>query len=351
MKNLSKKLLLAAGLFASVSLFSTEIQQEKDYDQGHGVQEHQMMGAYSAPARFDVKGSLDLFITASFIYWQPIQESLSLAYTTYSSPVTSRGKVYDMDFSFKPGFKVGMGINLSYDNWTMYLEYLRLHSKHKESINVPTSATLSCLWRYYEGSLLSSNHISGHWDFDTDLLDYYMTRSYYLGTKLTLNPFAGLRGGWIDQKLDVRATDTNNHLNKTFVESDTWLVGPRCGVDGFWHLGEGFRVFTNIAASLFYQHFKTVLKYYTVNADTLDYFDSKKVGRIIPNIDLSLGLAWGTYFADNDWHIDLSAGYEFHHFWNQNTIRSLYETVFTNVLITPADLMLHGLTIKARLDF
>jgi len=350
MKNLSKKLLLVAGLLASVSLFATDMQQEKDYDQGHGVQEHQMMGAFSAPARFDVKGSLDLFITASYLYWQPIQESMSLAYDQYPAPTTTRGKVYDMDFDFKSGFKVGMGINLSYDNWNLYLEYLRLHSTHKEGINLPTNATLNCLWRDDTGPL-SCNSISSSWEFDTDLLDFYMTRPYYLGTKLTLKPFAGLRGGWIDQKLNVRAIDTSDYPNRTWIDSDSWLVGPRGGVDCFWHLGEGFRVFTNIAASLFYQHFKTTLKYYTINTNTLDYYQREKIGRVVPNIDLALGLAWGTYFADNDWHIDLSAGYEFHHFWNQNTLRPVYEAIVNGIIVSPGDLMLQGLTVTARLDF
>ena len=347
MKNFSKKLLFAASIITSVSLFAAEDQEEKDYDQGHGVPSHQMMGAYNAPARYDVNGSLDLFLTVSFLYWQAKQQSLDLGYTSFNDPTTTRGPLHEMDFDFKPGFKVGLGINMSYDNWDLFLEYLRLHGNHRRSVTQSDDAVLSTFWR---GAAEAADTIHGHWKCGIDLLDLIMSRPYYLGTKLTFMPFAGLRSGWLDQKFNV-TNDQAGTVAITSTESDSWLIGPRFGINGSWHLGEGFRIFTNIAASLFYQHFKMNLKYYAADSTVLQYNNRDKDTQLTPNVELAVGLAWGMYLANNDWHIDLLAGYEFHHFWNQNKMRTLYDAIINNVITTPADLMLQGLTITARLDF
>ena len=137
MKNsLSKKLFFAAAFFASVSLFGAEeVSKEKAYDQGHGVCEYEILAAYNAPARFDVKGTWDLFTTLSFLYWQPREDGLSLALSSYAEPQENPGKLFNMHFDYKPGFKIGVGSNFTHDNWNLFFEYTRLHGATKELLS------------------------------------------------------------------------------------------------------------------------------------------------------------------------------------------------------------------------
>ena len=74
-------------------------------------------------------------------------------------------------------------------------------------------------------------------------------------------------------------------------------------------------------------------------------------GYVIPNAEAALGLGWGCYFSDEEWHFDLSAAWEFHHFWNQNMMRQFVDTLATGVDGEPADLTYQGLTISLQLDF
>ena len=71
-----------------------------------------------------------------------------------------------------------------------------------------------------------------------------------------------------------------------------------------------------------------------------------------PNFEIALGMAWGSYFCDDNWHIDLLVAYEFHIFWYQNMMRKMLDGILAfDIDSTPGDLILHGLTVSLRLDF
>ena len=77
---------------------------------------------------------------------------------------------------------------------------------------------------------------------------------------------------------------------------------------------------------------------------------------VTPNLDAELGFAWSSYFDNEKWHIAIAASYDFHYFWNQNLLRKnlarMNEKVNNNNSFGPIfDLMMHGLTVTARLDF
>jgi hypothetical protein len=72
------------------------------------------------------------------------------------------------------------------------------------------------------------------------------------------------------------------------------------------------------------------------------------------HLDLEFGIAWGSYFDNNNWHVDLSAGYGFQVFFNQNMFRWFASTYYGSVAqsVSPnGNLYMHGLTASARFDF
>lgn len=70
-----------------------------------------------------------------------------------------------------------------------------------------------------------------------------------------------------------------------------------------------------------------------------------------PNIEFALGLGYGSYLCNSEWYFDLSAGYDFHYYWNQNMIKPLIDGSRSQIESEAGGLMLHSLTITARLDF
>ena len=82
-KNFQKTLFIV-GILAFISGYSNdndydECEDYKSTFQGHAAPKDQMQKKYNHPARIDVKGSWDYYISGSYIYWQPREDGLELA--------------------------------------------------------------------------------------------------------------------------------------------------------------------------------------------------------------------------------------------------------------------------------
>ena len=379
--NFWKKIPAVVAMFATASGFchyrqkdETQAENEK-YDQGHAVEENQMVGAYNAPARIDVEGSWDFFITGSFIFWEPREQGLDIGVNRAGGPgslaaTNAYGEVENFNFKYKPGFKVGLGKHFEHDNWDLYAEYTWLHMSHITSVTADTGANygLEPSWLAGNNRSTSTLYISGsaRWHLHTNILDLELARSYYQGTHLTCRLHFGGRGHIINQKYDVTYVNTdivshadNEQTNR--VDQDSWGVGPRCGIDASYIFGAGFRFFGHAAASLQYQHFKVTMKQdYYLDVTTLHSHTRNNIGYLTLNPEIGVGFGWGSYFGGNGWHFDLAAGYDLQAFINQNMMRNLNDKANTSFLGSGhihaiegdiGNLFFHGLTITARLDF
>ena len=374
---MKKKFLVIVGILAFISSYAAnndnDYQNCEDYQstfQGHSAPEDQMKKGYNHPARIDVKGSWDFYISGSYIYWQPRQDGLEFAREVVRSGEGREGSLTNytfvhMDFDYHSGFKVGLGGNFERDDWSLDFEYTRLYTTdHRSKIlsDEPEDIALHFFFPFWSNfpDQAPTFYAKARWKLHFNILDGILGRSYYVGTKLTFKPYVGLRAGWVDQKYraDYRHLVVAFYSNS---KSDSWLLGPRIGLDTNWHFGEGCRLFGNTAASLFYQRFKTNIELVRLDLEEpiLNFLRTmkEKEGYFNPNFEIALGLSWGSYFCDDSWHIDLSAAYEFHIFWDQNMMRKIldYNNVsgigYNNSDPTPGDLILHGLTVSLRLDF
>jgi hypothetical protein len=317
------------------------------FEQGHAVKESEMTNGYNASARIDVNGAWDVFINGSYILWQPKQSGLGIAVNVPVSAV-NQGSEVKLDFDYHSGFKVAFGTNLNHDNWMAIVEYTRLHTRDHVSASADgVTYNLFSNWEIRD-PFTSFTSVTGHWNFGYDMIDLSFGRPCYVGTHLTFKPFFGLRGGWIDQHLDSQCSSATNLLN-SWNKSDSWLVGPRAGVGMNWLLGAGFRMLANAAGSLNYQEFKDRHTEVLNNVTRMTIVDENHV--VAPNMEGDLGLGWGTYFDNSNWHFDLLASYHFEVYWNQNDMRRIRDEVLAGSYSKPGTLGMQGLTVTAQLDF
>ncbi len=171
------------------------------------------MPGYNAPSRINVCGTWDMWADASFIYWQVAQDNMSFAFAN-SDPYANvanpglKGEYVEMDFQYIPGFKVGGGFNIDYDNWDTSAEYTRLHGSSSTSTSSPTGgfllANTGSLW------LLSNSQVfqtaSSKFKTNLDFVDWILGRNYFVGKNLTFHPVVGLRGAWITQSRSLMPT-------------------------------------------------------------------------------------------------------------------------------------------------
>ncbi len=368
----------------------TNTEEMPPYDQGYSIEEDQMMSAYNAPARIDVTGSWDVSIRASYIYWLAKLKGMEYAITrpadfnTTNEAIDYTYKLHDVDQNYKSGFKIALATNLAHDNWTALVKYVRLHGdNHSSTVQSTGDYTtyperLISLWMdsHLEHNTLDTASSQGQFTKLTgklkskyDMLNMEFARPFYEGTCLTFRPHMGLTGGWIKQSF----TTVGTILTDTFTlqaksHSNSWLIGPRFGVDGNWILDYGFAIEGDIAGTLAYQSIKVNYKQrsdsFTTHYSRL--FNYKKFTQITPVLEGNIGMNWGTYFADNGWHFSLHTLYEFLYYFDQNYMRKVSGQILDSTVLSsvgtagtvnsrsnskPEDLLIHGLTITARLDF
>lgn len=372
---------MVATLCAATSLFAQDAasatpakcRPQKSFEQGHELTQGQMMAAYNATARIDVRGSWDFYLTGSFIYWQPIQENMELGMATetagnFAAASLNEVNVINSSFSFKPGFKVGLGMDFEYDNWDAYAEYTWFHGTHTTSSNGPRP-TGGLIYPIAVPPALANAigtqeyaSASNSWNLKMDFADLNLGRSYYVGTKLSFRPAVGARGAWIRQNASYNYNTGSLHSTQGVLaltaRTISWGVGPSVAMDSNWMMGYGFRMFGRGEADLLYTRYNTsVYDTFTAN-ETPDSpslsFNVKQhhIDYLRPHMNLEMGLGWGSYFDNNNWHIDLAASYGFQVFWDQNMIRPFVDTTARAASFAPnGNLYIQGMTATVRLDF
>lgn len=344
------------GLVASI--LATTCVMGADEKKSAQTQDQPMMG-YNAPCRIAIDRSYDFFVSASFTYWQPTQENMELGVVskTTSSDLV-HGKTADLDFDYKPGFKVGIGMNFDYDQWDSYIEYTWFRGTERVKKNLSSSVLLPA-WQIPD--FLAPEYESGSekWKLSMDLVDWDLARSFLVGQKLCFRPFFGLRWARIDQTVHVNYSNQSPSAQfiwpstKIHQTSDSWGIGPRLGLCSDWQLGAGWKLYSKGEVDVLFTQYdlKSTQKSngllpngYSVSRDDVDYLRT--------HLELDLGLGWGTYFLEKRYHIDFRADYGFQVFFDQNMFRSASSTFAVGKGTLPnGNLYIQGLTVTARFDF
>ncbi|MEN9654338.1 MAG: hypothetical protein RL235_450 [Chlamydiota bacterium] len=349
---------------------------QKSFEQGNELSANQMMAAYNAPARIDVRGAWDFYASASFIYWQPSQDNMMIAVTNSSQAVPAAGTISPIDgnvinqnFKFKPGFKVGLGMNFDHDNWDVFTEYTWFHAgSMSNSSNAKVNGSLFASRAHPNtNSTNIFTSASGSWKVNMDFLDMELARASYVGTSLTFRPFFGARAAWIRQRAVSTYTNasitTGTAVRGTLQVTEnvrSWGIGPRAGLYTNWLLGQGFRFYGNGFLDLLYTHYGkanhfsnwTVLNASTSTGAHIRGGGDSNTNGIRTHIDLEFGFGWGTYFDNSNWHVDLLLGYGFQVFFDQNQFRHFESVTAPGVHTEPnGNMYIQGLTTTLRFDF
>ena len=135
-------------------------------------------------------------------------------------------------------------------------------------------------------------------------------------------------------------------------ENSSLALGPKFGLDSSWLLGYGLKFLSNISTSVLYTRYTGHTQTDNVGSGRLiteldltgsSYIHESNYGTLRPVIETYLGLGWGSYFCDNNCHLDLSVGYDFNVHFDYITMAVAPSD--------PSNLYLHGLNIQARFDF
>lgn len=357
--------------------------------------------AYNAPAEINVGcvGDIDIETSVSFLYWQPSQDNMAVGFTS-SAPIglaaaqalpqaSIQGSFIDMDFDFKPGFKVGLGMNLQMDDWDGYAEYTRVHGWHSvfSNGNGPVGGVPAIFSTFSHPYLnigqvggMLFNTVFGSYRNNLDFVDAEMGRTYYVGKSLIFRSAFGARAAWMLQNVHVRynnttaaaTVDASNLIVSlpsvldVYQRAHSWGVGPRTGLMMDWMLGAGFRFFGSGYGDILYTKYKvqdkSVLMPRAAGGGgtgstarvgvpvTVNGYE--KVFGLRTHLDLEMGFGWGSYFSNKNWHFDLSFAYGWQVFFDQAMFRHFTSASEIGAYTNPnGNMYIQGLTLTARLDW
>jgi len=351
--------------------------------------------AFNAPACIDVEKDgwmTHLFADASFLYWHGSEEGLTLAINGVWSEVsaipqfflTQNTTALIQSYGYHPGFKAGIGFVTDHQ-WQVRADFTWLRGN--TTINEPAPmtyfltsgvSTLSAgqvfgmpIWIIDDWFLqgtpgnqgLVATNIASTWHYAVDFLDVVASRPYTQGPSLTISPFGGLRAAWINQSIEITATQLSTVFGSNTPtlpivsrnSSKSWGIGPRIGLEGACLFPLGFRLEGSLATDVLFTRYTKIA--HTEDAASTNFAPgpyhtgTNNYDCLRAMAEMGLGFGWGQYFACNKYHLDFSATYDFTYMWRQNMMRLIDDEILLGIGSAASDFLLHGLTVTGRFDF
>ena len=330
---------------------------------------------------------------ASFMIWQSKMWGFEFAGrsknpTNASTPsVSLREKVSVPDFAWRPGFKIDLGYDFSFDGWelesrwTYYKgEDTSLKKRFDSQINPPGLGVIP-LWFYPFYDVLSPNQIrftdgTMSWSHYFNSIDLEISRSssLSLNNRLSMRLYGGLKGAWMRQFYHVdyqngttiaavvpgtAGTVSYSLLRSSFVfKNKTWGAGPRAGFDSKWKIHWGVSLIADASLSLLFSTIETHRDQNDLNLNTTlstlqpFHVDLSTIShQLKPVAEGKFGLNWESCIYKRSL-IRFTVAYEIQYWWAQNELRRNYSHASPGGMFpTRGDLQMHGLTTEVGYSY
>lgn len=195
---LSKRYHFTLGAALGMLLLATSLNAQQKTCCKPLFQKEDLLPGYNASSRIELQNCPDFFTTGSFIYWQPLQENMQLGVVSDNTNALDLINGYELPLGseFKPGFKIGLGMNFHHDKWLSNIEYTWFYAHERASISLDPSNTAKAFypaWQIPDFLNPQYSSASESWKLHMNLLDWDLAREYYVGTELCFRTFFGLR--------------------------------------------------------------------------------------------------------------------------------------------------------------
>jgi hypothetical protein len=282
----------------------------------------------------------------------------------------TQGSYKRVDATWDPGFRVAAGWNTSYDFWDLALVWTWYRNHSTKSVTASHPGVGTGLYPLFPVSIFISggptNFANGHGSYRLlhNAIDLELGRYVFSTQTLSFRPHFGVRGAWLNQKFNTLLSNgIPAGLAGAYIEghgkNNYWGVGPRLGTHMGWHLPRGFNVIGQVSGSLLYGQTKASFYdiFFVPTEDVVPNIDltfNNNFDQLVPNLQLLLGLEWGSSFRCEKMFFSCSVAWETNYWWNQFNIPVLFNR---NLTIGPfptvgnQPVTLEGITVDMRIDF
>lgn len=319
-------------------------------------------GLPNPSARFKSSStSFDVF--ADLLVWSA-QESGS---ENWAEAITTSGgsthcDIRDVRFDWNAGLRIGLGYGMRHDQWDTQFYYTWFRTQGSDHVSSEPGAVFSSFLGNFYVDNSSGAGISGVayqkasilWTIHFNMLDWELGRNFRVSKALSLRPFIGLKGGWIDQSIHTKWQNPNRsgaeffHTARENLKNDFGGVGPCAGLNTRWDLvvreKRSFWLFGDFSGAVMWGHwtFKDVYK-----NDIQQKVDVKlsPINAAASMLRAFMGFGWDTAIRQDRAHFSARLGYETQFWLDQLQFYSFEAGRLDNVLT------LQGGTLEFRWDF
>ncbi|MBS0652463.1 MAG: hypothetical protein JSR39_02935 [Verrucomicrobia bacterium] len=314
--------------------------------------------------RPQVKDGANLFITADYLLWKATEQNLNFASdvldTLAIGEMSPKGKLFNVEFNWQSGFRVGLGYNLGHDQWDTDLTWTWFMDHGSGNAESSANQIFSTIASPIFNALISAKKAKSDLELHLNLLDWELGREFYTGKWLTVRPFGGLRTGWVNQNWKTEYFDPGSFRSvplKKFqvdLKQEFWGIGLRGGLDTEWSLISGLSIYGNGAVSLLYGFFRDArLEKSTsmagIKGRNLFGVSSKRCEQAIA--ELQLGLRWDQMFSHDRFHLRIQTGWEHMVFFDHNHLFFYLDPFSANLSEYGGNLSFQGWSSSVRFDF
>ena len=276
------------------------------------------------------------------------------------SPYFSESAVHCPNWSWDPGFKIGIGYNLPHDSWEIFGEYSWLHSYASDSVK---GTFFTPIWNIANLSNQNIHGANSSWGVDFNSLDLSLARTYKITPCLSLCPTVGLKGSLINQRYNVHY----NIVDLPALESKIKMknnqkfqgLGLRAGFRSTWSFNKYWGLYGSSYVSALCSKFNLYRKDQRndlsnsggktnpqINTDVAIVHLSNQFNNLTAILELGIGIE-GKWMLNNErCYFSLKGGWEEQVWFNFNQLISQ-----ENDPKNSGHLTLEGLVVKARLSF
>jgi hypothetical protein len=308
------------------------------------------------------RGCLDLNggkVSLDFLYWKASETDLYEAtkLPTALTKTTLIEKWVRLHPDWDPGFRIGLGGNLPYDQWDImaYYTYYYNHTENHRSTYADDQLA------GFVPTLLAVRgfgipKLEGRYRLHYNMLELEIGRDMFLSQRLSFRPLLGAAATWINRKFSVRyaqTVDLNGNVvtpGKGATKIEYFGIGPKVGFNTNWWMSRQWKLFGNLQAAFLYGHLRNHLTSdQTINGEkqrTGDVHNSND--NMVPWLQAQAGIAWGKCLNQGKTYLSLSGAWEINYLWNMFINDTFSNTTTFNA---ESNLSLQGFTARLQIDF
>ncbi len=267
-----------------------------------------------------------------------------------------------VDFGWDAGFRVGIGYGMRHDQWDTQLYYTWFRTRgHDHVSGGPGTIHSSFLGNFYvnnpDGDGLSGiayQKASIDWSIHYNIFDWELGRGFWVSKALSLRPFIGIKGGWIDQSIHSKWQNPDVAAAEFFdtgvenLKNNFWGIGPSAGIDTKWKMLDARNhrlwLFGDLSGAIMYGHW-TFSDAYNNDIDQKVKVKLSHLNSGASMVRTWMGLGWDVTFSRGRYQFAAQLGYEMQFWFDQLQYYSFDDGRLVN------ELTLQGGTLEFRFDF